>query len=307
VKSVRFKIDFAGKRNLFFTISLTITVLGIASLLLFGLNLGVDFESGTTLDMTTGRSVTMEEIEALFDEAGVDPVVTLGGNNQDRVNARFDRVLEEAERDGIIAAFKAKYGEENFSYEENTVDAEMAREFARNTIFYVGLACLLIAVYVIIRFEWRFSLAGLVSLVHVAFVIVAVFSIFRLEVNLTFIAAVLTMIGYSINDTIVIFDRIRDNLKTAKLKTFDDLKRLTNESLWQTLTRSINTGLTVLIVAVLLMVMGSESIRLFSLAMVIGLIVGVYSSICIAAPLWMVLKDRSMKAAKRRPPAKAAG
>ena len=304
---MRFNIDFAGKRKIFFTISIAITVLGIASLLIYGLNLGVDFRSGTTLDITTGRSVTMDEIEALFAEAGTNPNITLAGNNQDRVNARFDRVLTEAERNGIIAAFQAKYGEENISYEENTVDAEMAREFGRNTIIYVGLASLLIALYVIIRFEWRFSLAGLISLIHVAFVIVSIFSIFKLEVNLTFIAAVLTMIGYAINDTIVIFDRIRDNLKTAKLKTAEDVHRLTNESLHQTLTRSINTGLTVLVVAILLMVMGSESIRLFSLAMVIGLVVGVYSSICIAAPLWMVLKVQSIKSAKRRTAVKTAG
>jgi SecD/SecF fusion protein len=304
---VRYNIDFAGKRKLFFTISIAITVLGIASLLIFGLNLGVDFKSGTTLDITTGQSVTMDEVKALFAEAGTNPNITLAGNNQDRVNARFDRVLTEAERNEIIAAFQKKYGKDNISFEENTVDAEMAREFGRNTIVYVGLAGLLIALYVFIRFEWRFSVAGLISLVHDAFVMVSIFSIFRLEVNLTFIAAVLTIIGYSINDTIVIFDRIRDNLKTAKLKTAEDVSRLVNTSLWQTMSRSINTALTVLVVAILLMVMGSESIRLFSLAMVIGLVIGVYSSICIAAPLWMVLKIRSMKSAKRRTAAKTAG
>src|SRR5690606_8354441 len=144
---------------------------------------------------------------------------------------------------------------ENISVEENTVDAGMAREFALRAIVVVGIASIGIIIYVSIRFEWRFALAGIIALLHDAFIVVSLFSIFRLEVNLTFIAAMLTIIGYSINDTIVIFDRIRENLRFAKLKNFDDLSRLVNESIWQTMTRSINTGLTVLAAAIVLYVL----------------------------------------------------
>lgn len=297
---MRFKqFDFVAKRKLFFTVSIAVTVAGIAVLLLFGLNLGLDFQSGTSLDILTGQTVSNPEVRELFASLGMEPNITIAGNNQDRVNARFDHVLSEEERNEILSLFRETYGD-NVTMDEYTVDAEMAREFARNTMIYVGLASLLIALYVIIRFEWRFAVSALVALVHDAFFVITVFAVFRLEVNLPFVAALLTIIGYSINDTIVIFDRIRDNLKTAKLKILDDVSKLVNESIWQTMVRSINTGLAVLAVAIILMLLGSESVRLFSLAMVVGLIVGVYSSICIAAPLWAVLKNRSMKAAKNK-------
>lgn len=304
---MNYKFDFVSRRKLFFSISIAITVLGIATLLMFGLRLGVDFQSGTTMDITTGQSVTNDEVNALFEEAGTTPSITVAGDDRDRVNARFSKVLSEEERKTILAAFYDAYGEENVSVEENTVDAEMAREFGRNTILYVGLASLLIALYVIIRFEWRFAVTAIVALFHDAFIVISLFSIFRLEVNLTFVAAVLTIIGYSINDTIVIFDRIRENLRFAKIKTFEDLSNLVNTSIWQTLTRSINTMLTVLVVALGLFLFGSESIRLFSLAMLLGLISGAYSSIFIASQLWILLKYKSIQAARLKAAANANG
>jgi SecD/SecF fusion protein len=152
-----------------------------------------------------------------------------------------------------------------------------------------------------IRFEWRFAVAAIIALLHDAFIVVSIFSIFRLEVNLPFVAAVLTIIGYSINDTIVIFDRVRENLRFAKIKSFDDLAELVNRSTWQTMTRSINTVITVLIAALCLFIFGSPAIRLFSLAMIVGLISGAYSSIFIASPIWMLLKNRSLGSKAPKP------
>jgi SecD/SecF fusion protein len=184
----------------------------------------------------------------------------------------------------------------------NTVDVEMARELQWNAIIAVLVASIGIAIYVSIRFEWRFAVGAIVSTLHDAFLVITAFSIFRWEVNLPFIIALLTIIGYSINDTIVIFDRIRENLRFGKQKTAEDLAQLVNQSIWQTLTRSINTVVTVLIAAVLLLVLGSEPIRLFSLAMVIGLTAGAYSSIFIASQIWFDLRKR--KKFKASPAAK---
>lgn len=139
------------------------------------------------------------------------------------------------------------------------------------------------------------------TLLHDAFIVVALFSIFRLEVDLTFIVAVLTIIGYSINDTIVIFDRIRENLRFGKQKTYEDLKHLVNKSVAQTLMRSLYTAFTVFIAAFFLLLFGGESIKMFSLAMVIGLLFGAYSSIFIASPLWLVLKKREKVKVKSSP------
>ncbi|MNJ60860.1 preprotein translocase subunit SecF [compost metagenome] len=186
------------------------------------------------------------------------------------------------------------------SMEINTVDPEMAKELAANAMWAVLLSSLGIIVYVSIRFEWRFAVAAITALLHDAFMVVTIFSIFRLEVDLTFIIAVLTIIGYSINDTIVIFDRIRENLRFAKHKTRQDLIDIVNKSVSQTIMRSLYTALTVFIAALFLLLLGGASIKMFSLAMVIGLLIGAYSSIFIASPLWFVLKSR-----QKNKPAKA--
>jgi SecD/SecF fusion protein len=168
----------------------------------------------------------------------------------------------------------------------------MAKELASNAIKAVLISCIGIIVYVSIRFEWRFALAAVVALLHDAFIVVAIFSVFRWEVDLTFIIAVLTIIGYSINDTIVIFDRIRENLRFAKIKTRQDLIELVNHSISQTIMRSLYTALTVFIAALFLFFFAGESIRMFSLAMVIGILFGAYSTIFIASPLWFIFKSK---------------
>ncbi|NTZ17212.1 protein translocase subunit SecF [Paenibacillus sp. JMULE4] len=295
------KYDLMKHRRKFFGISIAITVIGIVMMLIFGLNLGVDFKAGTTLDISTGgKAIQQSQAVELVRSAGLEtatpPVV--GGAAEDRVTLRFDKVLTTQEIDQIEASFKTAFGDQ-ISKEENTVDTELAKELALKAIYAVLIASLGIMLYVSIRFEWRFAVGAIAALLHDAFMVIAIFSIFQLEVNLPFVAAVLTVIGYSINDTIVIFDRIRENMRFAKVKTFDDLSQIVNRSIWQTMTRSINTVLTVLIAAVLLFVMGSESIRLFSLAMIIGLISGMYSSIIIASPIWLVLKSKTLGANKK--------
>ncbi|GGG13546.1 protein translocase subunit SecD [Paenibacillus abyssi] len=288
--------DFVKRRNFFFALSSLITVLGIVTLLLFNLNYGVDFKAGTSLDISIGQSITHDEAEKLITDAGITPAsVTIGGDNNSRISARFEQVLssDKGDVDRIIQQFKKVYGEK-VSVEENTVDPGIAQELGVKAIIAVAVASLGIIILVSLRFEWRFALAGIVALLHDAFMVVSVFSIFRLEVNLPFVAAVLTIIGYSINDTIVIFDRIRENLRFAKVKTFEDLSHLVNTSISQTLARSINTGLTVLAASLILFIMGGESIKLFSLAMTLGLIFGMYSSIFIASQIWLLLKKRSL-------------
>jgi len=296
---VRYKIhlDFIKHRAKFFVFSAVITVLGIIMLAVAGLNYGVDFRAGTSMDVEIGKPITAEQAEAIVAEAGFEGVHPTIGGAGDRVTIRFPETLTQQEVEKIDALFKAQFGDQ-VSREVNSVDPELAREQLRHAVIAVLVASLGIIVYVSIRFEWRFALAGIAALLHDAFIVISIFSIFRLEVNLPFIVAVLTIIGYSINDTIVIFDRIRENLRFAKLKSDDDLALVVNNSIWQTFTRSINTVVTVLVAAVALFIFGSESIRLFSLAIIIGLVAGAYSSIGIASPIWYVLKKRSIGRSK---------
>nr|WP_269847321.1 protein translocase subunit SecF [Paenibacillus sonchi] len=282
----------------FYIFSIAITLAGLIFLATMGLNYSVDFKAGSNVDVALSKNITLEQLKPALKDLGIshEPDITLGEN---RVNIRYDEVLDSNQDEALKAAVTKL--DDKASFEINTVDTEMAKELARNAIYSVLISCLGIIIYVSIRFEWRFALAAIVALVHDAFIVVAIFSIFRLEVDLTFIVAVLTIIGYSINDTIVIFDRIRENLRFGKQKTYEDLKVLVNKSVAQTLMRSLYTAFTVFIAAFFLLVMGGESIKMFSLAMVIGLLFGAYSSIFIASPLWLLLKKRQKQPVKSNP------
>ncbi|WP_405116220.1 protein translocase subunit SecF [Paenibacillus sp. FSL K6-1217] len=294
---MRFKkeLDFVHLSKFFYIFSIALTVAGLVFLATFGLNYSVDFKAGSNVDVSLSKSLTLTELQPALKDAGIEhePAITIGDK---RVNIRYDQELSDTQSETLKKSINKI--DEKASFEINTVDTEMAKELARNAIYSVLLASIGIIIYVSIRFEWRFALASIVALLHDAFMVVAIFSIFRLEVDITFIVAVLTIIGYSINDTIVIFDRIRENLRFGKQKSYEDLKHLVNKSVAQTLMRSLYTAFTVFIAAFFLLIMGGESIRMFSLAMVIGLLFGAYSSIFIASPLWLLLKKRQKPAAK---------
>jgi SecD/SecF fusion protein len=299
---VRFKkeFDFVGVSKYFYTISIILTIVGIICLSVFGLNYGVDFRAGSNVDISTSKALTSAEVQPILDEIGIgdDASITPGDK---RINIRFTEVLNE-DHDRALKAAILKL-DKNASFEINTVDTEMAKELGRNAIYAVLISCIGIIIYVGIRFEWRFALAAILALLHDAFMVITVFSIFRLEVDLIFITAVLTIIGYSINDTIVIFDRIRENLRFSKTKTHDDIVVLVNKSVNQMILRSLYTALTVFIAAFFLYLFGGESIKMFSLAMVIGLLFGAYSSIFIASPFWVLLKSKQ-KSQKASNPSK---
>jgi SecD/SecF fusion protein len=290
--NTKIRYDFVGNRNKFFLFSITLTVLGILSLLIFNLNFGVDFKAGTNMDILVGKQATQKDAKEILVKAGIEGITpTVGGTGNERVSARFDEVLTQAKIVEIQNAFKAKYGDQ-VSAEVNVVSPDMAQELGIKTIWAILIASVAIMIYVMFRFEWRFAVAANIAILYDAFVVVAVFSIFRLEVDLPFIAAVLTTIGYSINDKIVIFDRIRENLRFGQFKNREQLAEMVNASIWQTMARNVYTVLAVLIVAVCLFIFGSESIKLFALAKIIGLSSGAYSSICIASPLWLLLKGK---------------
>ncbi len=291
--------DFVGKSKYFYTFSVTITILGIIVLAVMGLNYGVDFRAGSSVDIAVTKNLEAQhdEIVALIEKEELGKYNLSIGT--DRVTIRFEEILNNEEELKLKSDFTEAF-DPKASMEVNTVDVEIAREMQTDALLAVAIASIGIVIFVSIRFEWRFALAAIVALLHDAFIVISVFSILRLEVDLTFIVAVLTIIGYSINDTIVIFDRIRENLRFAKLKTKADLVKLVNDSVSQTMTRSINTVVTVLFAALAVFVFGGESIRMFSLAMVIGLFAGAYSTIFIASPLWLLLKSKE----KPKTPAK---
>jgi preprotein translocase subunit SecF len=299
------KYDFVKNRRIYYAISALILVIGLAVTLIAGMNFGVDFKAGTNIDLVVGKTLDRAKVDQILTDLTASGDLkskhtepTIGGNNKDRVSIRFEDVLNDAAVNKLQDAFKAAYGTE-VSKEINTVDPQLAKELLVKAVYAVAIASVLICIYVSIRFEWRFAIAAIIAILHDAFMVIAVFAIFRFEVNLPFLAAILTTIGYSINDKIVIFDRIRENLRFTKLKTDNDLIQMVNDSIWQTMARNINTVLVVLVAAGCLYIFGSQSIKLFALAKLIGLTSGAYSSIFIACSLWYVLKRKSLGAKKK--------
>ncbi len=304
---MNFNINFIKHNKIFLTISLVIVILGIVSLFVFGLNLGIDFTSGSRIEISLGQSFTEEEIIELLEKVETESkaaglkdldltpsLIMAVGNDNDSVVLRFDETIESAVLPIIKDVFSSKYGE-NVDLAESKIDPTIAQETAKNALFAVLAASVGIVIYTAIRFEYRFAIAGIMALLYDAFFIIAIFSIMRIEVDMTFIAAVLTIVGYSINDTIVVFDRIRENMKNKKFRVEEDFDDVVNYSLNQTLMRTINTTLTVVVVALALFLFGGTGIHNFSFALIIGLMSGAYSSIFIASQLWLIWRKRDFR------------
>ena len=299
--------DFVGKKRLWFAIALGIVLLGLVFLIVRGLNFGIVFTGGTRLMLNLPGGFTTSQVrDVLRTVEAVDVsgrTVTLEKSYiQKVVGSEGDEViirsvsLTEKERAGLLAAIKDQwpdFDEEDIKNVED-VGPVVGGELVRNALLALFLASVGMVIYITLRFQLKFALAAIIALLFDSFVVIAAFSVFQLEVNSPFVASVLTIVGYSINDTIVIFDRIRENLRlNPSLKT---LPATLNLSINQSLLRSINTSLTTLIVVGVLLFAGGETLKDFTLPLFIGIICGTFSSIFLAGPLWFEMKMRESKA-----------
>ncbi|MCE4970080.1 protein translocase subunit SecDF [Staphylococcus chromogenes] len=288
------RIDFMKLAKPLFALSGLIIATGIIILFIFKLNLGIDFTAGTRIDAESNHALKQADVEKKMDSIGLKPdQLSIGGNNDTKASMQFKHDLSKEEVSKVKSTIKDEFGHEPTV---NTVSPVIGQELAKNAMLAVLLASIGMIIYISLRFEWRMGISSIISLLHDAFMIIAVFSLFRLEVDITFIAAVLTIIGYSINDTIVTFDRVREMLRKVKVITKEEeIDYIVNSAIRQTLTRSINTVLTVVVVVVALLIFGASIIFNFSLALLIGLVSGVFSSIFIAVPFWGILKKRELR------------
>ena len=288
------RFDFVHSRKRYFTFSIVFILIGVIVLSIFKLNLGIDFASGTRVEVVTNEQLTEERVLSYMEDLGYpsDDIVLSGDTN----NIAAVRYVDEFTQDEILKLkqeMKAEFGiEPNISAVSNTI----GKELVRNAIYALIYAAIGIIIYVAIRFEWKMGVASILGVLHDIILMVAIFSFTRFEVDLTFIAAVLTIVGYSINDKIVTFDRIRENLnRVKKIDNEKELAEIVNKSLRQTLARSVNIVLNIAFVVVALLLFGAEAIRNFSFALFLGLLAGTYSSIYISAQLWFVIMKQSMK------------
>lgn len=273
-------------RKYVYIFSLLIIIPGIVSLFYQGLNLGIDFTGGSMLHWKAEKTFTVTDVRQALAKSNLDKEARIQKAGENEVIIRT-RSLSQDESQKVVADLKDALGGQLLRNEK--VGPVIGRELTTKALLAVIIACILMLIYITIRFEFKFGVGAIMALVHDVLVVLGLFSLFRWEVDSAFVAAVLTILGYSINDTIVVFDRIRENLK---LKRKEDYAEIVDKSIMQTLNRSINTVLTVVFCLVALLVFGGATIKMFVIAMLIGVISGCYSSIFVASPIWYDLKIR---------------
>lgn len=272
------------RRKIFYIISLILIIPGLASLFINGLNLGIDFRGGSIVHVRMAADAAAPEVREALGPVGLEQAEV----QKSADNTYYIRTseLDQEQTRALINALQTKFGEVQLLSAES-VGATIGRELSLNALMALGLGLALMLVYISFRFEWTFGVAAVLALVHNVLVVLGVFSIFQWEINTPFIASILTVVGFTINDTIVVFDRVRENLRSSKKP---DYLSLLNKSILQVVNRSINTVLTAVITLVALLLLGGATIKFFVAAMLIGFVVGAYSSICIASPLWYEIK-----------------
>ena len=254
-----------------------------------GLNFGVDFKGGTLIELRTDESsANITKIRDSFNQMNLGDVSVKNFGNETDFVVKFEK--QNSNDPQFIEEIKTKLsnsiGSVDFRRVEN-VGPKVSAELLRSGVIAIALSLAAMLLYIWIRFEWQFSLGAILALFHDVIITLGVFSVFSLEINLSIVAAVLTIVGYSMNDTVVIFDRVRENLrKYADVKIFE----LTNISINETLSRTIITSVTTLLALLSIFIFGGEILKGFSLAMILGVIFGTYSSIYIANPVLVSLK-----------------
>ena len=279
--------------NLYKTCNLVSIILILISLLLLvfkGLNYGVDFKGGTLIEIrTNNNNISISDLRSSFNNMNLGDVSVKEFGSKNDFIIKFEK--RNSNQPNFIENIKNKLSKsigENYDFRRvENVGPKVSSELLKSGIMAIGLSLVAMLIYIWIRFEWQFSLGAIIALFHDVIITLGIFSLFKLEINLSIVAAVLTIVGYSMNDTVVIFDRVRENLKKySDLQIFD----LTNLSINETLSRTIITSVTTLLALLSIYFFGGEVLKGFSLAMILGVVFGTYSSIYIANPILVYLK-----------------
>ena len=285
-------------RWIYIAVSVALILVGIVFTTVSGFNLDIDFAGGTSITFNAGQSVNKEEVTALAnDTLGFSvSAVQINTENPSEFTIKA-KDLTGDQSDAVISALIAKYSlaEDYSDYSVNSFSPSYGQKLLKEALIAVGIAVALMLVYITIRFEFLSGLSAIIALIHDVLIMISVYAIFRVPVNASFVAVVLTILGYSINNTIVVFDRIRENRKSAgNNESFADT---TDKSIKQTLGRSINTTITTFVMVAVLYVLGVDSIREFAFPLMVGIIGGAYSSLFIVSPVWAMLKEATAKKA----------
>ncbi len=282
-------ISFNKFYKKFNILSLFLIIISLLLLLLKGLNYGVDFKGGTLIEIRTGEnSINISTIRDSFNQMNLGDVSVKKFGNETDFIVKFEKQNSNDPKfiENIKSKLSSSIGDVDFRRVEN-VGPKVSSELLKSGIIAITLSLAAMLIYIWVRFEWQFSLGAILAIFHDVIITLGIFSLFSLEINLSIVAAVLTIVGYSMNDTVVIFDRVRENLrKYSDVKIFE----LTNISINETLSRTIITSITTLLALLSIYLFGGEILKGFSLAMILGVVFGTYSSIYIANPILVLLR-----------------
>lgn len=289
-----------NNRKIWYGISLFMLLVGLVSFGFQGLNKGIDFTSGNVLQVKFEQNVTIEDLEFVLNEQDVSGYSIQAAGSATEYLIRSKELSEEQNKN-LLTALTEKFGENEIKRNEK-IGEVVGKELTQKAVIALAIASVLMIIYISFRFEATFGIAAVAALLHDILVTIGVFSVLQIEIDGAFVAALLTIVGYSINNTIVIFDRIRENMGLRKK---DELVDIVGSSIEQTLFRSISTSLTVIFALVSLLLLGGDSTKSFAFALLVGTVIGTYSSICIATSLWFNLKTKvteglNLKPAKTR-------
>ena len=297
------KIDFLGKRRIAFVISAILVIVGLLTVVRIGqgkANLGIDFAGGTAVQLKFEQPIRIDEVRAAlarndFPEAELQEFTQ---DNKLLIRVEEKTTIEEKVAERIVKIFRTEFSENRFVVDSSTeIGPTIGKKLQKDAVVAVALAMIGIVLYIAVRFELLFGIAAAIATFHDILVVLGILYLLDLEITLLIITALLTLAGYSLTDTVVVFDRIRENLRRRKKESLEDI---INSGINQVLSRTLVTSLTTLLGIGTLFILGGEVIHDFSLALMLGVVVGTYSSIFVASPLLLVWKKGYGRLLRRR-------
>lgn len=295
------KIDFVGKRYFFFTLSTLLVALGLFSLVQISrgkANLGIDFAGGAAIQLKFNQPIHIDAARKVLDDSGLKNAELQQVVQDNRLLIRIKKqdIVQQNVRERIQEAFSKSFPDNQFVVESSTeIGPTVGQKLQKDALVAVLISMFCIIVYIAFRFEFRFGIAATVATFHDVFAVLGIFFVLNKEINLLLVTALLTLAGYSLTDTVVVFDRIRENLKSRRKES---LEQVINDSINQVLSRTFNTSVTVFLAVLAIYFFGGEVIHDFALAMILGVIIGTYSSWFVASPL-LLLWRKSVSVLKR--------
>ncbi len=280
------QIDFMGRRKLAYIVSTLLLIVSIGAILFQQLNLGLDFTGGTLIEVRYGAAPSLDAIRVLLEESGFQDVSVQTFGASTEVLIRLQQAFD-ADVGGEVVSLLRADGDTVDLVRSEFVGSQVGDQLRDQSGLGLLVALGVVMVYVAFRFQYKFAIGALLALLHDVIIVVGVFALFQLDFDLTVLAAILAVIGYSLNDTIVVYDRVREAIRTSRI---DDMPQIFNEAINATLSRTLATSGTTLLVLLALLLLGGDMIENFAIALLVGIFVGTFSSIYIAAALLLPLK-----------------